>query len=160
MRTRMTISARGSRLGLAVAAAAVALGPVAPALAMTPSEPSAPAPRPYARELSPHRFGTVAYSQWYAREYMRARYGWGSDELACLKPMWMKESEWHVDSDDSDGGYTWGIPQARPGTKMASAGADWRTNPETQIRWGLRYIKSTYGTPCAAWDFWQGHGWY
>ena len=49
---------------------------------------------------------------------------------------------------------------AVPGSKMASAGADWQTNPATQIKWGLGYIQSIYGTPCGAWSFWQGHGWY
>jgi hypothetical protein len=58
----------------------------------------------------------------------------------------------------SSGAY--GIPQALPGGKMASAGGDWRTNPATQIRWGLSYIASTYGTPCGAWAHSQSHGWY
>jgi len=54
----------------------------------------------------------------------------------------------------------YGIPQALPGAKMASAGADWATNPETQIRWGLGYIRDSYGSPCGANDFKLGHGWY
>jgi hypothetical protein len=104
--------------------------------------------------------GTVAYSKWYAKTTIAAKYGWGSDEMSCLVTMWNHESEWKTNADDSDNGYTWGIPQARPGSKMASAGSDWRTNPETQIRWGLSYIKSTYGSPCQAWSFWQDHSWY
>ena len=54
----------------------------------------------------------------------------------------------------------YGIPQALPGSRMASAGPDWQTNAATQIRWGLQYIKSTYGSPCAAWDHEQATGWY
>ncbi len=104
--------------------------------------------------------GSVAYSQWYAKTTMASTYGWGSDQHACLVTMWTKESEWKTNSDDHDNGYTWGIPQARPGSKMSSAGPDWRTNPETQIRWGLGYIRSTYGSPCHAWSFWQDHRWY
>jgi hypothetical protein len=61
-------------------------------------------------------------------------------------------------SNSSSGAY--GIPQARPGSKMGSAGSDWRTNPATQIAWGLAYIARTYGDPCAAWSFWQSHSWY
>ena len=54
----------------------------------------------------------------------------------------------------------YGIPQALPGSKMSSAGEDWRTNPVTQIRWGLGYIRDRYGSPCSAWSFKQGRGWY
>ena len=54
----------------------------------------------------------------------------------------------------------YGIPQALPGAKMASAGPDWQTSAATQITWGLDYIKSTYGSPCAAWDHEEASGWY
>ena len=54
----------------------------------------------------------------------------------------------------------YGIPQALPGSKMASAGADWQTNPETQIKWGHAYMKDRYGSPCGAWSHWQANGWY
>jgi hypothetical protein len=85
--------------------------------------------------------------------------GWGGSQFVCLDKMWTRESNWGVDSDNSGSG-AYGIPQATPGSKMARMGADWRTNPVVQIRWGLAYIAETYGTPCSAWDFWQRHDWY
>ncbi len=76
-----------------------------------------------------------------------------------LVSLWNVESGWNVTaSNPSSGAY--GIPQALPGSKMASAGADWQTNGATQIRWGLGYIKSVYGSPCAAWGHEQADGWY
>jgi hypothetical protein len=72
-------------------------------------------------------------------------------QWSCLDKLWMKESSWLWDADNTSSG-AYGIPQAFPGDKMASAGADWRTNPATQIKWGLTYITDTYGTPCGAWN--------
>ncbi len=89
---------------------------------------------------------------------MVAARGWGSDQFSCLVSLWNKESGWRTNAYNPSGAY--GIPQALPGSKMASAGSDWETNPETQIRWGLGYIDERYGTPCAAWNFKQGTGWY
>ena len=90
---------------------------------------------------------------------MLAQRGWGDDQFGCLVALWNKESGWNVyASNGSSGAY--GIPQALPGSKMASAGADWQTNPATQISWGLGYITGRYGTPCGAWDYSQSHGWY
>ena len=77
-----------------------------------------------------------------------ARQGWSSEQFGCLDRLWTRESDWRVSAANPSGAY--GIPQALPGSKMASAGADWRTNPITQIRWGLSYIADAYGTPCAA----------
>jgi hypothetical protein len=79
-------------------------------------------------------------------------------EFGCLDDIWTRESGWRYNAENASGAY--GIPQALPGSKMASAGSDWLTNPATQIKWGLGYIKGTYGTPCDAWSFWQAHGWY
>ena len=79
-------------------------------------------------------------------------------EFGCLDNIWTRESGWRYNAENASGAY--GIPQALPGSKMATAGADWQTNPATQIRWGLGYIKSDYGTPCNAWAFWQGNGYY
>jgi hypothetical protein len=93
-----------------------------------------------------------------ARRLMASMYGWGDDQFSCLDPLWTKESGWNPYSSNASGAY--GIPQALPGDKMASSGSDWKTNPATQIKWGLGYIKGRYGTPCAAWSFWQGHHWY
>jgi len=90
---------------------------------------------------------------------MLASFGWSTSQFSCLEPLWAGESGWNVTaSNPSTGAY--GIPQALPGSKMASAGPDWRTNAATQIRWGLTYIKGTYGSPCAAWSHAQADGWY
>jgi len=91
-----------------------------------------------------------------AQSQLAAR-GW-SDQWSCLDSLWSKESGWNTYAANSSGAY--GIPQALPGSKMSSAGSDWRTNPATQIRWGLGYISSTYGSPCAAWSHSQSYNWY
>lgn len=85
--------------------------------------------------------------------------GWGDDQFACLSALWKKESGWRVNAHNRGSG-AYGIPQALPGNKMASAGADWETNPATQISWGLGYISGRYGTPCGAWEKSQRSGWY
>ncbi len=91
-----------------------------------------------------------------ARAQLAAR-GW-SDQFGCLDSLWQKESGWSTYAANSSGAY--GIPQALPGSKMGSAGSDWRTNPATQIRWGLGYIAGRYGSPCAAWSHSQSYNWY
>jgi hypothetical protein len=78
--------------------------------------------------------------------------------FGCLVDIWNRESGWRYDAENASGAY--GIPQALPGSKMASAGADWETNPATQIKWGLGYIKATYGNPCSAWAFEEANGYY
>lgn len=85
--------------------------------------------------------------------------GWGDAEFACLVALWNKESGWRVNAYNASSG-AYGIPQSLPGNKMASAGADWETNPATQITWGLGYIGGRYGTPCGAWGHSQSVGWY
>lgn len=93
-----------------------------------------------------------------ARAMLRTR-GWGAEQFRCLDSLWTRESGWdRFARNPSSGAY--GIPQALPASKMASAGADWRTNPATQIKWGLQYIAATYGSPCGAWAKSQSHGWY
>lgn len=76
--------------------------------------------------------------------------GYEIDQFPCLDKLWKKESGWNYRALNRGSG-AYGIPQALPGRKMASAGADWKTNPATQIRWGLGYIKGRYDTPCRAW---------
>ena len=78
--------------------------------------------------------------------------------FGCLLDLWNRESGWIYDAENASGAY--GIPQALPGSKMASAGPDWQTNPATQIAWGLGYIKEIYGTPCGAWAFEEANGYY
>lgn len=80
-------------------------------------------------------------------------------QYQCLLALWNKESGWDYTAYNASSGAT-GIPQALPGSKMASAGADWETNPVTQVKWGLSYIESRYGVPCAAWEHSQQDGWY
>jgi hypothetical protein len=90
---------------------------------------------------------------------MLSQRGWGSGQFGCLDSLWQRESGWNAHAQNPSSG-AYGIPQALPGSKMASAGSDWRTNPVTQIRWGLQYIQASYGSPCAAWGHSQSHGWY
>ena len=90
---------------------------------------------------------------------MAAARGWGDDQFACLLQLWNEESGWRVDASNSGSG-AYGIPQALPGSKMSSAGADWQTNPATQITWGLGYIEGRYGTPCGAYSHKSSSGWY
>ncbi|UBU12349.1 aggregation-promoting factor C-terminal-like domain-containing protein [Nonomuraea gerenzanensis] len=90
---------------------------------------------------------------------MLASFGFGADQWGCLESLWQKESGWNERAMNRYSG-AYGIPQSLPGTKMASAGADWQTNAATQIKWGLGYIKGRYGTPCAAWGHSQRVGWY
>jgi hypothetical protein len=90
---------------------------------------------------------------------MLAGYGWGDDQFGCLVSLWKKESGWNYQAHNSSSG-AHGIPQALPGSKMASAGADWASNPATQIAWGLGYISGRYGSPCGAWGHSQSVGWY
>lgn len=88
-----------------------------------------------------------------------ASYGWDSGQFSCLDAVWTRESNWNPYVANSSSG-AYGIPQALPGSKMASFGSDWSTNATTQIEWGLWYIRQSYGSPCGAWAFWQSHNWY
>jgi resuscitation-promoting factor RpfB len=90
---------------------------------------------------------------------MLSSFGWSpSTYYSCLNNIWTRESGWRYNAENASGAY--GIPQALPGSKMASAGADWMTNPATQIKWGLGYIQGRYGDPCSAWSYWEAHGYY
>jgi hypothetical protein len=93
-----------------------------------------------------------------AQSIMASTYGWGGDQFQCLNSLWTKESNWSYTAYNSSGAT--GIPQALPGSKMASFGTDWDTNATTQIKWGLDYISRSYGTPCAAWSHSQSSNWY
>jgi hypothetical protein len=85
--------------------------------------------------------------------------GWAVSEYDCLVALWNRESHWNVYAYNPTSG-AYGIPQALPGNKMASVGSDWKTNPKTQIIWGLGYIQGRYQTPCGAWAQSQRAGWY
>lgn len=87
------------------------------------------------------------------------QYGWGRDQYSCLVKLWNRESNWRINAYNASSG-AYGIPQALPGNKMATAGPDWLTNPETQINWGLNYIKIRYGSPCSALSHSDAVRWY
>jgi hypothetical protein len=91
-------------------------------------------------------------------ERLAAARGWTGVEFACLDDVFTRESGWQTDAANLSGAY--GIAQASPGWKMAVVGADWRTDPRTQILWGLDYIAAAYGTPCGAWASEVTRGYY
>ncbi|MFJ4778661.1 transglycosylase SLT domain-containing protein [Streptomyces sp. NPDC088762] len=82
-----------------------------------------------------------------------------SGQFQCFSNIVNQESTWNYKAVNSSSG-AYGLVQALPGSKMSSAGADWRTNPATQIKWGLNYMNERYGSPCGAWSFHQANGWY
>ena len=102
--------------------------------------------------------GTVAEYQQYARERCSA-YGWSDNDFSCLVSLWNRESGWNPNTRNRSSG-AYGIPQALPASKMASAGSDYMTNYKTQINWGLSYISSRYGSPSSAWSYFKSNGWY
>jgi hypothetical protein len=111
----------------------------------TDNTPAAPPPDPGSAQ-------SIAYK-------MLPSYGFNQgSQYSCLVSLWNRESGWRWDAENASGAY--GIPQSLPGSKMASAGSDWRTNPATQIKWGLTYISQIYGTPCGAWSHEESSGWY
>jgi len=118
---------------------------VAPPTPVAPVAPAAGVPDP----------GTAQAVAWEMLQGM----GWGQDQFDCLVALWNRESGWNVYAHNAGSG-AYGIPQALPGEKMASAGADWATNPATQISWGLSYIAGRYATPCGAWEHSETVGWY
>lgn len=103
--------------------------------------------------------GTPAQNKELARKLARDLYGWGEEQFSCYDNIIMRESLW-ITTADNPTSSAYGIPQALPGKKMASEGEDWLTNPATQIKWGLKYVKERFGTPCQAWSFKRANGWY
>jgi resuscitation-promoting factor RpfB len=101
----------------------------------------------------------VAQNQADAKELMPS-FGFSvSSQWSCLDDIWMRESTWNVYAENAASG-AYGIPQSLPADKMATIASDWATDPITQIKWGLGYIQSVYGTPCAAWDHELADGFY
>ncbi|GGW85615.1 hypothetical protein GCM10010297_03020 [Streptomyces malachitofuscus] len=96
---------------------------------------------------------TIAEVQAMARQIVPA------DQFQCFSNIVERESSWNYRADNPTSD-AYGLVQALPGSKMASAGADWATNPATQIKWGLGYMDGRYGSPCGAWNFWQANHWY
>lgn len=102
--------------------------------------------------------GSALVYQQYAATVCRS-YGWSETDIECLISLWNKESGWNPYAYNASSG-AYGIPQALPGSKMASKGSDYQTNYQTQINWGLSYISSRYGNPQNAWNHSQSKGWY
>ncbi|MEW1655805.1 MULTISPECIES: transglycosylase SLT domain-containing protein [unclassified Streptomyces] len=96
---------------------------------------------------------TVAETQAIARQMIPA------NQFQCFSNIVSHESTWNYRATNASSG-AYGLVQALPGSKMSSAGSDWQTNPATQIKWGLNYMNSRYGSPCGAWSFWQANSWY
>ncbi len=90
---------------------------------------------------------------------LMGQFGFGADQFGCLDSLWTRESNWNPAAHNASSG-AHGIPQALPGSKMASAGPNWSSDPATQIKWGLGYIQDRYGSPCGAWAHSESHGWY
>lgn len=103
-------------------------------------------------------YASPKYNKQVAYRIMANTYNWCGQQYICLNTLWDRESGWRTNAHNPSGAH--GIPQALPGSKMASAGPNWYTNPVTQIQWGLKYIKGRYGTPCQALNAWFDKGWY
>jgi len=119
--------------------------------------PASSAPTTSAPASSTPLWSTDTYRQTYA-DIQLAAHGWSQGQarqFGCLDNIWLHESKWNELAGSPGSAY--GIPQASPGAKMAAAGPDWLTSPQTQIRWGEDYIEAQYGTPCQAWAYWQVH---
>lgn len=126
--------------------------PAAPAPAPAAAPEPAPAPAP------PVAVDDPAAAQAYAASQL-GNYGWAADQMQCLATLWTKESDWKTTATNPSSG-AYGVVQSLPAEKMASAGADYRTNFRTQINWGLNYVKERYGSPCDALNFHYANNWY
>jgi hypothetical protein len=132
--------------------------------APAPTPKSAPAPKPAPKRAPAPKPAPVvavndpAGAQAYAASKLGS-YGWAPDQMQCLKTLWTKESDWTTTATNPSSG-AYGIVQSLPAEKMASAGADYRTNYRTQINWGLNYIQERYQSPCGALNFHLSNNWY
>ncbi len=157
----LTLTAAGS----AATAAAITLSS-APAAPPAAAQASA---RPAAAAVAPATFRPIAtldaasisqrQAAYHTAWRMMPRFGWGKRQWTPLEKLWNRESGWNKYAQNPYSG-AYGIPQAVPGSKMASVGNHWRTNATTQIRWGMRYIKGRYGRPRVAWEHELAYGWY
>lgn len=102
---------------------------------------------------------TVSGAKKVAKALMKSKYSWGNGQYECLNSLWKKESHWNYRAHNYRSG-AHGIAQALPAVKMEVISSDWRTNPLTQITWGLHYIDLRYETPCAAWAKWRRSHYY
>lgn len=123
-----------------------------PSQAPSAAPEATPSPSPSYTAL-PSRSGAYGSPRAYAESLV------GAAQMACLGALWDRESGWNAYAQNPSSG-AYGIPQALPGSKMASAGPDWATNPDTQVRWGVSYVNATYGSACAALAHENAQGWY
>ena len=164
-REREAALARAAAARKAAAAKAAAAGAAARAAAARAAAQAAAARQAAAKAAAKQRAArqqaasTPSGSPQQIAEQMLSQFGWSSGQFSCLQPLWAHESGWNPYAQNPSSG-AYGIPQALPGSKMASAGGDWQSNPATQIRWGLSYIQGNYGSPCGAWAHEQADGWY
>jgi hypothetical protein len=137
--------------------------PPAPAVTTTPAPAATRAPAATKPTLKTTTVAAAGCSSYTGNRLIACKllpsFGFATSQMSSLDPMWARESGWNAQAQNPSSG-AYGIPQALPGSKMATAGSDWSTNPATQIKWGLDYIKQRYGSPAAAWSFWQANGWY
>lgn len=139
---------------------AAAAPPAPPEPAKPPAKPAAPVkPKPVQQQPISSVTAAVSGNPRDIAQTMASSRGWVGDQWLCLDRLWMHESKYETTVRNRYSG-AYGIPQALPASKMATAGADWRTNPVTQIEWGLDYISGRYGTPCGAWSYWLRHSSY
>ncbi|MDQ8701275.1 transglycosylase SLT domain-containing protein [Streptomyces sp. LHD-70] len=132
-----------------IAGAAVALAAAGMALSSVPAHAAAPAAAPAV--VAPAAAGSP-------KEIAKKMIP-DQAQYAAFSKIVSHESGWNPSASNSSSG-AYGLVQALPGSKMASAGSDWKTNPATQIKWGLDYMNDRYGSPVEAWNFWQANGWY
>ncbi|PYI69841.1 hypothetical protein CVV68_01685 [Arthrobacter livingstonensis] len=142
-----------SRIDVSSAAKAKAKAPAVKSEADAVTPVASPA-----KAAAPVLVDDPAAAQAYAAGQLATK-GWGADQMSCLSQLWTRESSWLTSAENASSG-AYGVAQSLPAEKMASAGADYRTNYKTQIRWGLSYIDGRYGTPCGAWAHSEAVGWY
>ena len=125
-----------------------------PGTTAPPSATPAPTKAPAAKVVPKPKYrDTVAN----ARLYVKGRIG--TTQYNCIDYVWYRESKWNPTAGNPKSG-AYGIPQAVPGSKMAVYGANWRTSPLTQVKWGIWYVNNRYGSACEALRFWRANGWY
>ena len=145
-----------ARMALAGAVVATSLAPAQAATA--PDRPAAHVRLAGELMSASAAAGSAARAQSIARAMLRS-FDWTRRQFKYLDRLWDRESGWNVFAENPYSG-AYGIPQALPGVKMATAGPNWRTSPRTQIRWGLNYIRGIYGSPRRAWNHELATGWY
>jgi hypothetical protein len=145
---------------LEVEASASVAGPTVPIYDPTESPTPPPTPSPTAVPTPtprPTPKPTPRDTVWNARIWLKAQIG--ATQYNCIYQIFERESKWNTYAGNPSSG-AYGIPQAFPGSKMATFGSNWRYSPLTQVKWGLWYVNQRYGSACQAWAFWQAHGWY